>query len=426
MSKVLSNFEKITVLVLLLFILSSSLYLIRKNYLNRTKIAPTQGGELIEGVLSDSSASLNDSLASLTNIGLARLDQDGQIKPAVAESWEISPDGKIYKFKIKSGYSATQIYKIYESQKGDWDNVTITNPDPSHIQFILNQPYGYFLASTLKPILPYGPFKIKSQSNLEVVLVSNDNSPLSKPYLHRIVFRIFDTKEDIKKAFIRNKINSTSIDISLDNNSRSHQFNLPRHTIAFFNISKPSLSDINIRKQILEGPTLPTPVTLQLLRPNTPSAQKFSQNIQKKLALNNVKIKEIVTDLQTIPIQNVAQYDIVIYSFNAGYYDDFYPYWHSSQIPPKGMNFSQIKNKQLDRLLENVRITLDDNVRKNDFNQAKGIIKSQYLAIYDQEAPYKITTSQSIKGIDFKFSILPTDRFSFADKWYIKIKRVPK
>jgi len=34
-------------------------------------------------------------------------------------------------------------------------------------------------------------------------------------------------------------------------------------------------------------------------------------------------------------------YDVIIYGLNLGYYNDLYPIWHSSQIIPKGLNFSQ-------------------------------------------------------------------------------------
>ena len=36
--------------------------------------------------------------------GLVRLDRDGQPSPGVAESWEISPDGKTYTFKLRECY----------------------------------------------------------------------------------------------------------------------------------------------------------------------------------------------------------------------------------------------------------------------------------------------------------------------------------
>jgi len=35
--------------------------------------------------------------------GLTRIDQNGAVKPALAESWEISDDGKTYTFKLRSG-----------------------------------------------------------------------------------------------------------------------------------------------------------------------------------------------------------------------------------------------------------------------------------------------------------------------------------
>src|SRR4051812_40532063 len=35
--------------------------------------------------------------------GLTRIDRNGAVKPALAESWTISEDGKTYVFKLRSG-----------------------------------------------------------------------------------------------------------------------------------------------------------------------------------------------------------------------------------------------------------------------------------------------------------------------------------
>ncbi len=95
--------------------------------------------------------------------GLTRIDATGAIKPGLAESWSISPDGLVYTFALRSGvtfhdgaaFDASDVVFSYDraraeastnAQKGLFAPITaITALDPVTVQITLNQPVGNFL-----------------------------------------------------------------------------------------------------------------------------------------------------------------------------------------------------------------------------------------------------------------------------------------
>lgn len=396
----------------------------RQNYLASTKEIPDYGGVYTEGLFADSLPTVDESISYLTHIGLTRLGNDGTIKPAVAKSWQVSEDGKTYTFQLTKGYSSSRVAGYIRNQKGSWSEVQISSPDSTTIKFTLKQPYGLFLASTLRPVLPYGAYKIKEQNDKEITLTPNDNKPFQKPYIEEVIFRIYPNKDKLSKAIKRGDVIAT--DENVKPQLPQYSVSLPRYNVAFFNTGK--ITDTNLRKQTIEGPAFTQALSLKLLRPDTESAAKFTNALIKQFTRLNIKVDEKTIKSVTLLSSEAQkkQYDILVYGFNTGYYDDLYPYWHSSQIPPTGMNFSQLKNKTLDRLMEEARLTLDDKVRKDKLAAAKQIILGEYGAIFQDDQPYNFYVAEKIKGINITSMIIPSNRFSFLDSWYIKTKRVKK
>lgn len=425
--RVLNSWEKRVIIFLLIIIVVGSGIVYRQNYLDNTKEIPADGGTYSEGLLTDSANTLTEVITALTHIGLTQLGEDGSIQPALAKSWQISEDGKTYNFTLQKGQSSYDIAPYIRQQKGSWSEVNVVTPDKQTIQFVLKQPYGLFLASTLRPIFPHGPYKINKQDNKEIILVANTQSPLPPPHLKQITLRLYSDPSTLLADLRRGSIIGTGENIEEPGQHfTKHSFNLPRYTVAFFNTGKSPLSDKKVREQLVNGPAFTQPVNLTLLRANTEPARLFSESLQAKWKDRNIKINEKVKDNVTLLSEEVAKknYDILIYGLNTGYYDDLYPYWHSSQQLPNGMNFSGVANKPMDKLLEEARLTLDDKVRREKFTQVRGIIQAEYLGIFEDPSPYTFYTHSNIKGIKQKFGVTPTDRFTFTKNWYIKTRRV--
>ena len=157
--------------------------------------------------------------------GMTRIGASGEVLPALAESWEISDDGKVYTFKLRTGvkfhdgtdFDAEDVKFSYEramaedstnAQKALFAQIeTIEVVDPSTVTITLKQPQGSFLynmgwgdavivapesAETNKdnPI-GTGPFKFQNWAKgSSITLVRNPDYWGEAVHLEKAEFRI--------------------------------------------------------------------------------------------------------------------------------------------------------------------------------------------------------------------------------------------
>jgi peptide/nickel transport system substrate-binding protein len=237
----------------------SGLYILEQSLLVQV---PAYGGTLVEGgvgsprfinpLLAISDADRD--LSALTYAGLMGLSGDGQLVPVLAESYEVSPDGKTYTFTLRDKVKFSDgtpmladdvVFTIQKAQNpalkspkyADWSGVRVVAVDQRTIQFTLPKPYAPFLELTTLGILPArlwknvsdeefpfstletspvgaGPFVVagvsRSSSGLieSVSLTANKNFVLGRPYLDAIRFNFYSRAEDLASALASGKIES--------------------------------------------------------------------------------------------------------------------------------------------------------------------------------------------------------------------------
>ncbi|MFA6254274.1 MAG: ABC transporter substrate-binding protein [Candidatus Paceibacterota bacterium] len=170
---------KIAVAILIgIFIISSFITL---EHLNQKLMVdrPTSGGQLTEGVLGSprfinpllATSDADRDLVTLTYSGLLRLRADNTYEPDLAKSYEISPDGLVYTFKLKPNLrwsdgeplnaddiiftiNSTQDQAIKSSKRANWNGVLVKKIDDQTVQFILKKPFFSFLDNATLGILP--------------------------------------------------------------------------------------------------------------------------------------------------------------------------------------------------------------------------------------------------------------------------------
>lgn len=272
-----------------------------RGYYGNTRIVPAVGGTYTEGLTGQPHlvnplfAASNDAdrdIAMLVFAGLMRYTPSGGLAPDMAEHYEMSEDGKVYTFTLRSDITwhdgakltsddvlftiqLVQDQRVESPVRPNWQGVKAERLDDLRIRFTLENPYAPFLENTTLGILPKhrwekiptenlrlaelnlepigsGPFRFDrfGKDRLGAItsytLVRNAQAKPNAPYIQRFVFRFFPSEEEMVRAFHKDDIDGigllTSRSAAALRDSRTgdaavHAVNLPRYFAVFFNQS---------------------------------------------------------------------------------------------------------------------------------------------------------------------------------------------
>jgi len=78
---------------------------------------------------------------------------------------------------------------------------------------------------------------------------------------------------------------------------------------------------------------------------------------------------------------------------------DPFPYWHSSQWPPRGLNSGFYRNPEADRLMEQARRELDDRKRLDLYHRLHALFRDDAPAIFITNASQKYLFARRVHGL---------------------------
>jgi peptide/nickel transport system substrate-binding protein len=269
---------------------------------------PASGGAITEGVVGPARfinpilnmSKADEDLSALVYSGLTRALPDGTLVPDLASSYEISPDGTSYIFKIRrdatfqDGTPVTAsdvLFTVHEAQnpdiksphRADWQGVTVSTPDQHTVIFKLSNAYAPFLQNTTLGILPAhlwkdttpeefpfnplnvhpvgsGPYRTSAvETDSTGAATRYELTPfahftLGTAHLRRITFIVYPNDDALIKGFNQGQVNSVAglsprqlKDIKRTN-IKTLQVALPRVFGVFLNQSHaPVLADASVR-----------------------------------------------------------------------------------------------------------------------------------------------------------------------------------
>jgi peptide/nickel transport system substrate-binding protein len=239
--------------------------------------------------------------------GLVKFNQKGEVVPALAKSWEVSEDGKIYTFNLHTGVkfhnghpftaadvkytldlardpeNKTKVHKEYYAEISD---VKAVNDETVEITLkAVNSMFLYDLARGDSVILPEGmqpemktkpvgtgPFKVEEWIKGDhVTLVKFDDYYRSGiPYLDEVIFKFIDTAPARNAALMAGDIDvigyiaspETAVEFEKDDRFKIHKGVTTGDVIMSTNNSKKPFNDVRVRqamayaidrKAIIEG-----------------------------------------------------------------------------------------------------------------------------------------------------------------------------
>ena len=214
-------------------------------------------------------------IASLVFEGLTRLDENGQIAPGLAQSWEISEDKKTYTFKLDpkarfhDGKPVTAKDVLFTASKlPQLKNVKAEELDPYTVRIQLETPFSPLLEllslgiiprhldKKMNPLLPIGagPYKIKEIERGTRIIKSITLVKFKKdrPGPEKIVLKLFETEENLLTAAKLGELDGFASQNSAPSNFNSQKTSLQgRYFSLVFNLKgKEILKEAEFRKTL--------------------------------------------------------------------------------------------------------------------------------------------------------------------------------
>ncbi len=171
-----------------------------------------------------------------------------------------------------------------------------------------------------------------------------------------------------------------------------------------------------------------TPLIFSISTADTPELKAVANLLKKRWeeigAKVNLKIFEI-GDLN----QNVIRprkYNSLLFGEVIGRDMDLFAFWHSSQRNDPGLNIAMYANITTDDLLEQIRISANEESKKEKFETFQKEIANDKPAIFLYSPEFIYIVPNKIKDIEIEQITIPSERFLGINKWYIETDKIWK
>lgn len=136
-------------------------------------------------------------------------------------------------------------------------------------------------------------------------------------------------------------------------------------------------------------------------------------------------------NIETLSFSDIQQnrirpreYDAILYGQVMGGDPDLYSFWHSAEKKDPGMNLATFGTSETDRLIEDGRMEFDQEKRAEKYREFQEKLNEEIPAIFLYSPDYIMVASQKVHTSGIQNLVLPAERFSNIDKWFVKTKRV--
>lgn len=305
------RWQALVVLISIVLLLVLVIYL-ASNF--TTVIVPDRGGTYIEGLVGAPQYinpilcqynRVDSDLVALIFSGLTKLNEKNEIVPDLAEDYQISEDGTVYTFRLRSevfwhdGQPLTAddvVFTIQAIQDPDfkgppyladlWRDVAVEKDGQRTVRFRLNEPFTPFIDYTTIGLLPQhllkdvpapelpmhpfnlqpigaGPFAVKQLSDNAILLRSESQSWRPPPFLEQVQFKFFPSYETLFHAYDQGEVEGipglrpTDLDwVQKHESLQLFTSIISGYSVIYLNTHNPNTAffqDKNVRQALLYG-----------------------------------------------------------------------------------------------------------------------------------------------------------------------------
>lgn len=174
-------------------------------------------------------------------------------------------------------------------------------------------------------------------------------------------------------------------------------------------------------------------LSFDLVTSDTPDLKQTAEIIKEAWTAIGVKVDIKIFESAEL-YQNIIRprkYDALLFGQLIGKDRDIYAFWHSSQRNAPGLNVSMYANSKADSILETIRTTNDEEVRKTKYAELNKIIQTDIPAIFLYSPDFIYVLPVNLKNTangDFLLTNItnPSDRWNSITSWHLKTEKVWK
>lgn len=255
------------------------------------------------------------------------------------------------------------------------------------------------------------------------------------------------TDKNVRKALSIAINRDEIIDSALDGYAESIYGPLPTEMIGTSNENEKQ--DLELARTILEksgwtknsstgiyekkGPKSTLQIlSIDLATSDTPDLKQTAEIIKKAWTAIGVKVEIKIFESGEL-YQNIIRprkYDTLLFGQLIGKDRDIFAFWHSSQRNSPGLNVSMYTNSKADSILETIRTTEDEQIRKTKYIELNSIIKNDIPAIFLYSPDFIYVLPKQLKNNRDNFKLknitVPSDRWNSINNWHINTEKVWK
>ena len=183
-----------------------------------------------------------------------------------------------------------------------------------------------------------------------------------------------------------------------------------------------------LEKKLSKDANATTPLSFRLVVPESAGLIETASILKDQWAKIGCRVEiQIVSskELQSNYLEPRV-YDALIFGNLLNYNPDPFPFWHSSQKLDPGFNLALYENSGADKVMEELRQSLDAEIQINDLKKLQSFIFADAPAVFLFNPNYILVSLSNLNlGNTNKINSL-SDRYCDLDNWFLKTKRVFK